>query len=164
MVWGFPLVLKGKDGKALKPKPVNNARADKLDSIMWRYSFQERRCLIPVTAFAEAEGEKGQMTRTWLSTIDQTLPACAGLWRGSDEWGDCYTMVMVDATDELFHIHDRMPVILHAADHDRWLHAAPEDAMTLVAKYPADRLAVERTDIPWFSRKAPPTEAPGLFP
>lgn len=72
-------------------------------------------------------------------------------------------MVMVDATEELFHIHDRMPVILHAADHDRWLHAAPEDAMTLVAKYPADRLAVERTDIPWFSRKTQAAEAPTLL-
>src|SRR5690349_12768805 len=55
MVWGFPLVLKGKNGQPLKPKPVNNARADKLDAFKWRYSFQERRCLIPVTAFAEAE-------------------------------------------------------------------------------------------------------------
>ena len=24
MVWGFPLVLKGKSGQPLKPKPVNN--------------------------------------------------------------------------------------------------------------------------------------------
>src|SRR3954464_15057413 len=50
MVWGFPLVLKGKNGQPLKPKPVNNARADKLDGFMWRYSFAERRCLIPVSA------------------------------------------------------------------------------------------------------------------
>ena len=56
MVWGFPLVMKGKSGQPLKPKPVNNTRADKLDSFMWRYSFRERRCLIPVTEFAEAEG------------------------------------------------------------------------------------------------------------
>jgi hypothetical protein len=34
MVWGFPLVLKGKGGQALKPKPVNNARVDKLDGFM----------------------------------------------------------------------------------------------------------------------------------
>ena len=67
MTWGFPLVLKGKNGQPLKPKPVNNARADKLDGFMWRYSFQERRCLIPVSAFAEAEGEKGAKTRTWFS-------------------------------------------------------------------------------------------------
>src|SRR5690606_23964848 len=58
MVWGFPLRLKGmKPGS--KPKPINSARTDKLDSFMWRYSFEERRCLIPVSEFAEAEGEKG---------------------------------------------------------------------------------------------------------
>jgi putative SOS response-associated peptidase YedK len=28
MSWGFPLALKGKSGQLLKPKPVNNARAD----------------------------------------------------------------------------------------------------------------------------------------
>jgi putative SOS response-associated peptidase YedK len=47
MTWGFPLAMKGKSGQPLKPKPINNARADKLDSFMWRYSFAERRCLIP---------------------------------------------------------------------------------------------------------------------
>jgi putative SOS response-associated peptidase YedK len=56
-----------------------------------------------------------------------------------------------------------MPVILHAADHDAWLHAPPEEAIQLVAKYPAERLAVERTGIPWFSRKPPATEAPALL-
>ena len=71
MTWGFPLVLKGKNGQPLKPKPVNNTRADKLDSFMWRFSFQERRCLIPVSEFAEAEGPKGSMTRTWFSLPDQ---------------------------------------------------------------------------------------------
>ena len=43
MSWGFPLVMKGKSGQPLKPKPVNNTRNDKLDSYMWRYSFAERR-------------------------------------------------------------------------------------------------------------------------
>src|SRR5690606_1938845 len=58
MVWGFPLALKGKSGRPLKPKPVNNTRTDKLKSFMWRSSFEKRRCLIAVSAFAEAEGEK----------------------------------------------------------------------------------------------------------
>ena len=34
MIWGFPLVLTGKNGQPLRPKPVNNTRADKLDSYM----------------------------------------------------------------------------------------------------------------------------------
>ncbi len=58
MVWGFPLVLKGAKGQLLKPKPVNNTRADKLDSFMWRYSFQERRCLIPVTRVCRSRGRE----------------------------------------------------------------------------------------------------------
>ena len=163
MTWGFPVRLKHMKPTS-KPKPVNNARDDKLMTF-WRTWFTNpaQRCLIPFTAFAEAEGEKGRMTRTWLSATDQPLAACAGLWRPTDEWGDCYTMVMVDATEELFHIHDRMPVILHAADHDRWLGADPQDAMKLVTQYPAKRLAVERTDIPWFSRKSAAAETPKLL-
>ena len=74
MVWGFPLAQKSKKtGAPLKPRPVNNARSDKLDSFMWRFSFEERRCLIPLTAWAEAEGPKGGKTRTWLSRPDADL-------------------------------------------------------------------------------------------
>lgn len=99
MVWGFPLSLKSKkSGQPLKPKPVNNARTDKLSQFFWRDSFEKRRCLIPLTAWAEAEGPRGSMTRTWLSLPDAELFAVAGVWRSSDEWGDCYSMVMKDGT------------------------------------------------------------------
>src|SRR3546814_5460263 len=87
----------------------------------------EHRCLIPITAFAEAVGPQGKMTRAWISIADQPIAACAGLWRPSDEWGDCYTMVMVDAVEAMMEIHDRMPVILHPQDHDSWLRARSEE-------------------------------------
>ena len=74
MTWGFPLSRKGAKGQPLKPKPVNNTRADKLDGFFWRYSFAERRCLIPLTAWAEAEGPKGGKTRSWLSLPDGGWP------------------------------------------------------------------------------------------
>lgn len=63
MTWGFPLRLKTMKPTS-KPKPVNNARDDKLRSPMWRHWFETpaQRCLIPFTAFAEAEGEAGRMT------------------------------------------------------------------------------------------------------
>jgi putative SOS response-associated peptidase YedK len=80
MTWGFPLSLKRKKtGLQLKPKPVNNKRADKLDSFMWRYSFAERRCLMPVIEFAEAEGEAGNKTRTWFALPDEPVFAVAGI-------------------------------------------------------------------------------------
>jgi putative SOS response-associated peptidase YedK len=103
MTWGFPLALKSKrTGEPLRPKPVNNARTDKLDSFMWRDSFAKRRCLIPATRFAEAEGAKGSMTRTWFSPIGQPRLFLAGLWRESIEWGGVYSMVMTESAP-LFH-------------------------------------------------------------
>jgi putative SOS response-associated peptidase YedK len=57
MNWGFPLIMTGRNGQKLKPKPVTNARDDKLSTAFWRASFESRRCLIPVSAWAEPEGE-----------------------------------------------------------------------------------------------------------
>jgi putative SOS response-associated peptidase YedK len=137
------------------PKPVNNARDDKLMTPFWRKWFTEPqyRCLIPFTEFAEAEGPKGKMTRTWIGVKDQPIAAWAGLWRPSDEWGNVYTGVMVDATKELWHIHDRMPAILDAVAQDLWLNAPPDDALKLLSTYAAAKLAVEATAKPWISSK-----------
>jgi putative SOS response-associated peptidase YedK len=65
MTWGFPLILTGKQSLKLKPEAVNNTRSDKLLTAFWRQSFVKRRCLIPVSAWGDAEDEKGRLTRTW---------------------------------------------------------------------------------------------------
>ena len=98
MAWGFPLRLKGMSPTA-KPKPVNNI-AD-LNKPIWKglAAKPQWRCLIPVTAFAEAEGAKGSKTRTWFSVKGQPIFAWAGLWRISDEWGPVYSGVMTDCNE-----------------------------------------------------------------
>ena len=147
MVWGCP--FKPTDATpGSKPKPVNNARADKLDSFMWRYSFQERRCLIPVSAFAEAEGEKGAKTRTWFALPDQDVFAIAGLWRDTPEWGPAYTMVMTEACIHVADVHDRMPVILKNEDRADWLDGPPDAAALLCRPYP-DLMVCDRTTDSW---------------
>lgn len=149
MSWGFPLVMKGRNGQPLKPKPVNNARTDKLDSFFWRHSFEQRRCLIPVTAWAEAQGPKGAMTRTWISRPDADLFAVAGLWRISDEFGACYSMVMTDSAGSASaDIHSRMPVLLRDEDYEGWLSGSPDAARALCTAWKGD-LAIDRTDQPW---------------
>lgn len=149
MSWGFPLVMKGKRGQPLKPKPVNNARTDKLDSFFWRDSFEERRCLIPLSAWAEAQGVKGSMTRTWLSLPASDLFACAGVWRTSDEFGTCYSMVMTDSAGSAAQdVHSRMPVLLASEDYGRWVSGSPEEAKTLCKAWSGD-LIIDRTDQPW---------------
>jgi len=152
MIWGFPLVLKSKKtGKPLKPKPVNNARTDKLDSYMWRYSFEERRCLIPLTEWAEAEGAKGSMTRTWLSARDAEVFCVAGIWRNSDEWGPCYSMVMTDSAGDAAQVHSRMPVILTPETSQTWTNGSHREARGLCAPQPWD-INIGRTGEPWFRK------------
>ena len=151
MTWGFPLVLKGKEGQPLKPKPVNNARTDKLGSPFWSASVRERRCLIPVDRFAEAEGPKGQMTRTWFSMPDGEQFHCAGVWRDSAEWGKVYSMVMTEAAGPVERIHDRMPVILAPDAYDAWLSAPVDDAKALCVPW-AGSLAEDQTVDLWVKR------------
>ena len=148
MTWGFPLALKGKQGQPLKPKPVNNARSDKLDSFFWRYSFVERRCLIPLTGWAEAQGPRGKMTRTWLSLPGEGLFAAAGVWRQSDEWGACYAMVMTGSAGAVAEIHERMPVLLSREDWAAWTDGSPDEAMGLCEAW-AGEVAIDRTAQPW---------------
>jgi len=154
MSWGFPLQMKGAKGQPLKPKPVNNARTDKLGSFFWKSSFETRRCLIPLTGWAEAQGPRGAMTRTWMSIPDSELFAAAGLWRSSDEWGDVYSMVMTDAAGPAAEVHRRMPVVLRPQDYAVWLASTPDSALELCRPWAGD-LSIDRTNEPW-SRGAQP--------
>ncbi len=151
MVWGFPLQRTGAKGQPLKPKPVNNARSDKLSSPFWSASFRERRCLIPVSAFAEPEGDKGAKTRTWFCLPDSDPMAIAGIWRDTQEWDAAYSMVMTDANAAVAGIHNRMPVILPPESWDIWLTGDPQSAHALCQPYTHD-ISITRTDTPWFAR------------
>ena len=161
MTWGFPLVMKGRQGQPLKPKPVTNAREDKLTTAFWRDSFVARRCLVPVSQWAEAEGEKGRMTRTWYGLPDHDVFAVAGLWRRSVEWGDVYTVVMVDGHPQMAEVHDRMPLILSHAAQRYWLEGTPEDALALCQTW-EDLITVEQTTERWAGGGCQP-EQPMLF-
>lgn len=155
MTWGFPRVMRSKrTGEPLKPTPVNNARSEKLATPFWVGSAKNpsMRCIIPVSALAEAMGPKGEMTTTWLSLPDQPVFGCAGLWRDSAEWGRCYTMVMCDNRPDLEYVHDRMPVILDPADYDRWLEAPLNDIKTLCKPWEG-QIDVEETDVKWGRQK-----------
>lgn len=95
MVWGFLRPMKSKKtGLPIKPTPVNNI-AD-LTNFMWRgiAPKPQWRCLIPVINFAEAEGKKGSMTRTWFAVKNRLAFAWAGMWRISDEWEAAYSGMM----------------------------------------------------------------------
>ena len=151
MTWGFPVRLKG----SASPRPVNNARFDKLTAFWRRWAeAPQQRCLIPCRRFAEAVGETGRMTETWLSPKGERTFAWAGLWQSSAEWGDCYTGVMTDAAPELMEIHDRCPVIPAPSEWKLWLSAPLGDLRRFDRPWPAKHMHVEATDRRWSRRGA----------
>jgi putative SOS response-associated peptidase YedK len=162
MSWGFPLAMTGAKGQPLKPRPVNNTRTDKLLGPFWRDSFTKRRCLIPLTAWAEAEGERGAMTRTWFTRPEVDLFAVAGLWRMSAEWGAVYSMVMTDSCGAAAECHDRMPVLLAEHDWGRWTVGEPEEALALCVPWEAP-LAIDRTSESWTKSAPKPATQASLF-
>ncbi|MCJ9720115.1 SOS response-associated peptidase family protein [Agrobacterium sp. SHOUNA12C] len=158
MTWGFPLRLKTMKPEA-KPIPVNNI-AD-LTKPMWIGVARKPqwRCLIPVTQFAEAEGLKGSKTRTWFSLRDEPIFAWGGLWRVSDEWGPVYSGAMTAANEAVSLVHDRMPVLLHRDDYERWMKGSLDDLLALQQRvFPPELMEMERTSEFWVKKKASAAE------
>src|SRR5690606_38197215 len=72
--------------------------------------------------------------------------AFAGLWehwRRGEQGIDSCTVLTTSANDLLEQYHDRMPVILHPADYDRWLDPQVKQAVSvtpLLRPYPAEEM------------------------
>jgi putative SOS response-associated peptidase YedK len=102
---------------------------------------------VPLNAFFEWSGEKGHKAKWRIRLRDEPLFALAGLW---EWWRDpetqqgieTYTIITTEANSLLAPLHDRMPVIVDAADYERWLEAGAE-SVTLLAPYPDEALKVE---------------------
>ncbi|WP_375154529.1 SOS response-associated peptidase [Novosphingobium sp. HR1a] len=163
MTWGFPRKMKSKrTGLPIKPRTVNNARDDRLATPFWRESFINRRCLIPVSAWAEAQGEAGHMTRTWYGVPGDIPFAVAGIWRPTEECGNAYSMVMVNSCMLMADVHDRMPTILRPEDWNVWLHSDPDDAFALCRIW-SGQLTVDMTLEPWAKPRQSKPSTPTLL-
>ena len=149
MSWGFVLPQKDK-----APKRVTNARDNKVSaSPFWRSSFEQRRCLVPVSSFAEPKGRQPAIWHWFGLKGDEPRPlfAFAGLWRTwrgelKGELVDLNVMSFLTTTpNEIVRpIHpNRMPVILHPDGYQTWLTGAPDEALKLARPYPADEMEIK---------------------
>ena len=155
MHWGFPMPQTSKrTGEPILPKPINNARDDKVrTSPFWRESFETRRCLVPASSFCEAKGRK-PATYVWFALRgDEPRPPMvfAGLWRrwrgryrdGEIVELDAYTILTTTPNDLVRPVHpERMPVILAEADRETWLAGSPDEAHALCRPCPASAMRI----------------------
>jgi putative SOS response-associated peptidase YedK len=149
MSWGFPLPQKGKSAKR-----VTNAREDTvLESRFWRSSFENRRCLVPVTSFSEPKGQKPAIWH-WFALDETREPfAFAGLWR---HWRgrlkptaepvemDVYAFLTTRPNEIVSPIHPtRMPVMLVGDEaQETWLTGSPKEAIALARPYPGEHMKI----------------------
>jgi putative SOS response-associated peptidase YedK len=126
-----------------------NARAEGVATTpAFRGAYARRHCLVPLNAFFEWTGEKGHKTKWRIRLKDEPLFALAGLWEWwhdptTQQGVETYTIITTDANAVLAPVHDRMPVIIDAADYARWLDAST-DSKALLAPYPDEALVIEK--------------------
>jgi putative SOS response-associated peptidase YedK len=134
-------------------KVVNNARCETVDrSPLFRAAFKGKRCLIPATGFIEFSPQK----RKYLITVAEGgLFAFAGLYRPGE-----VTMLTCGPNPFMERIHNRMPVILHKRDYDRWLTEGGKDLLT---PYAGELKAIVLAESRVKQHRGPMFEQPGLF-
>lgn len=111
-----------------------NARSETVaEKPAFKQAFARRRALIPADGYYEwytaplREGEKKPVKQPfYITPKDGSVLAMAGLYefwkdRESGEWIVSYTIMTTTATDELGHVHERMPMFLQPDARADWL-------------------------------------------
>jgi putative SOS response-associated peptidase YedK len=126
-----------------------NARAETVaSSPTFREAMKRRRCLVPATGFYEWQRIGNKAKQPWTIELPNgEIFAFAGLW---DRWKDrttgsvleTYTIITIDPIEMVQPMHDRTPVILSAADYDRWLEPGDPERLPidLLRPFPAKRM------------------------
>lgn len=149
MAWGFVLLQPGR-----APKRVTNTRDDKVQGSFWRQSFEERRCLVPASSFAEPNADVKPATWHWFALAGEEprpLFAFAGLWRryrgpvkkdGEIVEQEVFSFMTTTPNTLVGSInHERMPVLLgDERAFATWLQGSPAEARALLTEYPPERM------------------------
>ena len=127
-----------------------NARAETLaEKPAFRGSLKYKRCLILADGFYEWKSADGKKSKTpfFIHMKDRKPFAFAGLW---DSWNSpegsqlkTCTIITTEPNELMSLLHNRMPVILHPRDYDKWLDPSPQtpDQLTpLLKPFPANMM------------------------
>ena len=126
-----------------------NARAESVvKSPSYREPFKKRRCLVPASGFYEWKKLDAKKKKPFGFDLNRGgMMAFAGLWDAwkdpaDGRWLQSYTIITTDANEIMMPVHNRMPVILHERDFNRWLERgeAHQPPIDLLRPFPADEM------------------------
>jgi putative SOS response-associated peptidase YedK len=115
----------------------------------FRVAFRQRRCLVVADGFYEWQKQNGGKQPFYIHLRDRQPFAFAGLWefwKGPDDTAvESCTLLTTTPNDLLRPVHNRMPVILHPKDYERWLDPELQQAevlKTLLQPYPSKEMDI----------------------
>jgi putative SOS response-associated peptidase YedK len=128
-----------------------NARAETVvTSPVFREPMKRRRCLVPADLFWEWKKIDAKTKQPYAIALqDDSLFAFAGLWdtwkdKATSQAIDTYTVITTDPNELIsrMSIHDRMPVIVHRRDYEKWLAPAEPSQLPidLLRPFPAEEM------------------------
>ena len=116
---------------------------------MWLGPSEKRRCLVPADGFYEWKKLDAKTKQPHAFGLKDAAPfAFAGLWDAwkdpeNGEWLQTFTIITTDPNQVTAEVHNRMPVILHAKDHDRWLtRGLNRPPVDLLLPYEAEAMTI----------------------
>ena len=157
MDWGFPRLTREMRERGELPGRIGLV-AD-LTNPLWEHLVvqPQYRCLIPLTHFANPNGDAGSKTRSWFSVSDRALLAWAGFCRNVPDYGPLFAGMTMTANAAVEPYNDRMPALVEPDDYARWLGGSIKDVIGFQFRAPiaASRMAVLHSDDLWRSGDLP---------
>ena len=110
-----------------------NARAETVaGSGTFREPFKRRRCIVLASGFYEWKKLDAKNKQPFAFDLaNGKMMGFAGLWdawkepkaspQAVDHWLQSFPIIATEANELMAPVHNRMPVILHSRDFDRWL-------------------------------------------
>lgn len=117
MRWGFARW----DGKGVL---INSRSEGILDSKIFRKSALESRCLVPAAYYFEWQGQGKEKAKQKIGLSGKKAMYMAGIYRReTGQEFPVFSIITREASPDIAHIHDRMPVILDGDIAKAWLKA-----------------------------------------
>jgi putative SOS response-associated peptidase YedK len=111
---------------------------------MFSDAYAKLRCIVPMNAFYERDSRR----KLHAFGPNGEPFGVAGIWENwrnaNGKWERTFCIITVPANDLVGPIHDRMPAIIPAEQHARWL-GDESDPRDLLKPYPADEMKLLRS-------------------
>jgi len=144
-LWGFiPSFAKLPD----PTRAMFNARAEGIwEKPSFRHASARRRCLIPATGFYEWE-HYGQSRIPWQFGVKgEQVFSLGGIWEqwngASGEEIETCAIITVAPNETMRRVHNRMPLIIHPDNYEKWLnceHCFADELAALMTPYPSEQM------------------------